>query len=93
MTRKTLTLMIAGVTLAASVATTTRPALAWDGWVGPAIAGGVIGGLALGAAAASGGYAYGPAYAYGPGYGCVASQPVYDSWGNFRGYRRIRVAC
>lgn len=57
------------------------------GWGGPAAVG-VIGGLALGAVAAS-------AYPYGYGYGyrsCgVQNQPVYDGWGQFVGYRPVRV--
>ena len=30
---------------------------------------------------------------YGYGYGCVANRPVYDDWGNFVGYRRVRAPC
>ena len=39
--------------------------------------------LALGAVAAG---------AYN-NYGCVANQPVYDDWGQFVGYQRVRVPC
>lgn len=101
-TRKIFTGAIAALTLGATVAATATPASAFGyrygggwrhgggwGWGGPAAAG-VIGGLALGAIAAgaanAGGYGYG-------GYGCVANQPVYDNWGNFVGYQRVRVAC
>jgi hypothetical protein len=31
-------------------------------------------------------------YAY-PARFCVARNPVYDDWGNFVGYQRMRVAC
>jgi hypothetical protein len=72
---------------------TASPALAggWSHhWNGP-VAAGVIGGLALGAIASG---AYGsPAYEEAPIYsGCyLTSRPAYDYWGNFVGYRRIRV--
>ncbi|HMN73725.1 MAG TPA: hypothetical protein PKA55_17840 [Rhodoblastus sp.] len=56
------------------------------GWGGPGPwVAGAVGGLALGAIAAG---AYN-----GYGYGCVANRPMYDSWGNFLGYQRVRVAC
>lgn len=93
---------VAALTLGATVAATATPADAqwrgrggWGGggwghhrgWGGPGPwAAGAIGGLALGALAAG-------AYNGGYGYGCVARQPVYDNWGNFRGYRRVSVAC
>lgn len=56
------------------------------GWGGPGPwVAGAVGGLAVGALAAG---------AYdGYGYGCVANRPMYDAWGNFLGYRRVRVAC
>lgn len=91
-TRKIITASIAALTLAGAVSATATPAAAWHhhgyGWGGPAIAGGIIGGLALGAMAASAANAQ-PVY-YDT---CVTRQAVYDSWGNFRGYRRVRVAC
>jgi hypothetical protein len=58
------------------------------GWGGPAAAG-LIGGLALGSLAAS---AAAPYYGYGSYGGCyLQSQPVYNRWGQFLGYRPIRV--
>lgn len=59
------------------------------GWGAP-VAAGVLGGLALGAVAASAyPYGYGPYGGYG---GCyVQSQPVYNGWGQFVGYRPVRV--
>jgi hypothetical protein len=60
----------------------------WGYGPGPWVAG-AAGGLALGALAAG---AYN-GYGYGYGGGCVANQPVTDAWGNFVGYRRIRVPC
>jgi hypothetical protein len=57
------------------------------GWGAPVVAAGVIGGLALGALAATP-YAYGPLY-YG---GCTwQNRPVYDSWGNFAGYAPVQA--
>ena len=95
--RKILTGGLAALTLGMTVAATATPADAqwrggwgggWGGyhrgWGGPGPwAAGAIGGLALGAIAAG---------AYN-GYGCVANQPVYDNWGNFVGYRRVRTGC
>ncbi len=55
-------------------------------WEAPAVAAAVIGGLALGALAAS-------AYPYDPGYpgGCATRrQATYDAWGQFIGYRRVQ---
>ena len=93
--RKTITASLAALTLGGAVLATATPAAAWGGygygygwhhgygWGGPGVAAGVIGGLALGAIAASQPY-------YGA---CVARTPVYDPYGNFAGYRRVRVAC
>ena len=71
----------------------------------PAIAAIGLGALAVGAAAGAGAYpfyggcygyygscGYPAAYAYPPRF-CVARTPVYDDWGNFVGYQRMRVAC
>ncbi|MFV0279189.1 MAG: hypothetical protein ACK5JM_00345 [Rhodoblastus sp.] len=105
--RKIFTAGLAALTLGVTMAATITPADAWGrhgyrpgygyggGWgyrgyrgyrggygAGPWIAG-AIGGLALGAMAAG---------AYN-NYGCIANQPVYDAWGNFLGYQRVRVAC
>jgi hypothetical protein len=82
------------------------------GWGGPAIAAGVLGGLALGSIAAGAaapyygypypygyaaypyaGYPYG-GYAYAvPRRVCRVRSPVFDAWGRFAGYRRLRVRC
>lgn len=64
-----------------------------------AIAAGVVGGLALGAIAGSAAANAGPGYGYGyaqpaPVYGggCYFTrQATYDPYGNFAGYRRVRV--
>jgi hypothetical protein len=60
--------------------------------------GGVGAGLALGAAAAGAAYTWGwPNYGYDPYYGygayggCWQQRPVYDYFGNFRGYRPVAV--
>ena len=89
-TRKIFTATIAAATLGLTVASST-PAAAW-GWkhhhhygYGAPIAAGVIGGLALGAMAAS---------AAERDYDtCIARVPVTNSWGDVVGYRRARVAC
>lgn len=68
---------------------------------GGAIAGAAIGGLALGALAGAAiansqnQYAADP-YDYAPPRRarlCPAWQPIYDSWGTFIEYRRVKVAC
>jgi hypothetical protein len=78
------------------------------GWGAPAIAAIGLGALAVGAVAAgAGSYPYyggcngyygscGYPAAYGYAYParfCVVRNPVYDDWGNFVGYQRMRVAC
>ena len=79
------------------------------GWGAPAIAAIGLGALAVGAVAAgAGAYPYyggcgyygscGYPAAYGYAYPaparfCVTRSPVYDDWGNFVGYQRMRVAC
>lgn len=88
---------LAIVALGATAAATSVPASARDG----AVAAGVLGGLAAGAlvgsaaANAGGGYGYAaPAYAPPPAYdtGCYFTrQATYDPYGNFAGYRRVRV--
>jgi len=90
--KKSLTASIAAVAIGLTIASTS-PASAggWNhNWNGP-VAAGVVGGLALGAIANGGGYA--PAYYDAPVYGeCyVTRRPAYDNWGNFVGYRRVRV--
>lgn len=98
------TLIVSGVavaTLASAAVTTSTPAAA-RGWGAP-FAGGLIGGLAAGALI---GAASRPAYGYGYGYAppaygydpvpvydsCYRGRtPVYDAYGNFAGYRPVRV--
>jgi hypothetical protein len=62
-----------------------------SGWAGPAAVG-VIGGLAAGAIIAN---SYAPPVAYGPADAYPACalerQPLYDRFGGFVGYRRVRV--
>ena len=106
MMKKSLIAAAAAVTAGLALAATASPAEAqWRrGGYGPGIALGVGAGLLGGAIIASqrpyyygGGY-YAPAYA-APVYGApVYSSPcwrerraVYDNWGNFRGYRMMRV--
>jgi hypothetical protein len=90
--RKPIVGALAAASLVGALAASTTSAEArWRR--GPGIAAGVIGGLALGALAAGAArpYYYGPGPAY-YGYGChIERQPVYDAWGRFRGWQRIRV--
>ena len=86
--RKTAAAALAVATLGAGIAATSTPAAAWGyrPYWGYGAAG-FAGGLALGAIAAG---AAAPTY-YGYG-GCyMTRQPVTDYYGNFRGYRRVRV--
>jgi hypothetical protein len=72
----------------------------YGGWgYGGAIAGAAVAGLAIGAIAASAAqqnqyyYAgYGRPY-YGRARWCAGRQALYDDWGNFAGYRRVRYRC
>jgi len=95
--RKLATTGLIATTLFAAVLAPT-PASAWRGWQGwfgeggwdtPAIV--VLEGLTLGKVDTCG---YPPAcvYPYPVRY-CVAQSPVYDGWGAFIGYRRMRVVC
>ena len=103
--KKTAAVVLTAATLVSGLATTSSTAEA-RGWGGP-FAGGLIGGLAAGAILGSAvrpaygyGYGYGPAYST-PAYGydpvpvynpCYRGQtPVYDAYGNYAGFRTIRV--
>ncbi len=99
--KSTLTAAAAALTMGAALVTSTSSAEAqWGrrGGYGPGIALGVGAGLLGAGIIASqrpyygGGY-YAPAYAapvYGGG--CWRERrPVHDAWGNFRGYRLVRV--
>ena len=81
--------VIAALTL--GLTATAQPAAANDAWVVPGVAAGVIGGMALGAAAANANQ--GPYYGPGPDYDeCwVERRPVYDEDGEIIGSRRVRV--
>jgi hypothetical protein len=77
--------------LSVSFALTSTPASANDAWIVPGVATGVLGGLALGSAAANANRE--PYYAPGPDYDdCwIERRPVYDEDGDFIGRRRVRV--
>jgi hypothetical protein len=90
---RTFTASLAALSLA-SVLAAASPASAggWNHhWNGP-LAAGVVGGLALGAIAGAG-YPSAAYYYDPPVYeGCyIARRPAYDGWGEFVGYRRVRV--
>lgn len=89
---------IAVVALGATAAATTVPAEARGGAVAAGVLGGLAAGAIVGSAAANAAPAYGyggyPAYAPAPAYdgGCYFTrQATYDPYGNFAGYRRVRV--
>lgn len=93
--KNTLAAGLAALTLGTATISTSTPAAAWwrGGYgFGAPVAAGVIGGLAAGAILGSAirPYGYGPAYAYGPA-PCVRRRPVYDAYGNFAGYRPVRI--
>jgi hypothetical protein len=99
--KKSIVGCVVAATLASGVIAATGPAEAGyrGGWGGP-LAAGVIGGLAMGAIIGGAtrpayGYGYAPAYGYEPvpAYSpCYRSRtPVYDAYGDFAGYRSIRV--
>jgi hypothetical protein len=95
--RKVLTGTLAALTLGGAITATATPAAAWcnawgcggGGVDAGAVAAGAIGGLALGAIAA-GAAASQPQPVYQT---CLTRQAVYDPYGNFAGYRRVRVPC
>ncbi len=105
--KKALCSLIALTTMSSIAA--TPAAAQWWGWGpgwgygynnGGAIAGAAIGGLALGALAgaaiANSQTQYAQPYYDAPvrrARSCPAWQPIYDSWGNFVQYQRVRVAC
>jgi hypothetical protein len=70
---------------------TSTPALANDAWIVPGIAAGVLGGLALGSAAANANREtyYAPAPDYDECW--IERRPIYDEDGDFVGRRRVRV--
>lgn len=82
---------IAALSLGTATLATSTPAAAWwrYGWGAP-VAAGVLGGLAAGAIIAGSRPYYAPGY-YGGPYPCVRQRPVYDAYGNFVGYRPVRV--
>mgnify|MGYP006271115351 CR=1 FL=1 len=108
--RKAISGTIAALALGATVLASVTPASAdWrghrrhggGGWGAP-VAAGIIGGLALGALAASSARAetrtyyapapapvYVPSYSYGSCYD--VEKPTYNRWGEFRGYRLVTV--
>jgi hypothetical protein len=73
--KKTLTALVAAATVVASMAGSSGTADARNGWVGPAIAGGIIGGAIIGGAIASSR----PSYAY-PGYAPVEGYVAYPQY-------------
>ncbi len=103
--KKIFTTGLIAATLGATLLAST-PASAWYrygyggwGWGGPAIAAGVLGGLAVGAVAAGAAGAYPGYYGYPayaapyPARSCRTRVPLYDGWGNVVGYQRAFVAC
>jgi hypothetical protein len=93
--KKALPGAIGAIALAGAVAASSAPAQASSrnaAWFAGGVAAGVVG-----SALVANAHAY-PAYGYGPGYGVAyaphcwrEARPVYDRFGNFLGYRNIRV--
>lgn len=89
--KKTIAAGLAALTLGTATIASSSPAEAWwrYGWGAP-VAAGVLGGLAAGAIIGGAVRPYG--YGYGPGPNpCIRRRPVYDGYGNFAGYRPVRV--
>lgn len=88
--KKTMTALTAAAIVAGTLAMAATEAPAQRRWLGPAIVGGVIGGMVIGSILATRprGYVVYEDYGqpvYGPG--CYwAAQPIYDRWGNAVGY-------
>ena len=95
LTRKSIGLALAAATIAGTMTIANSDAEAqWRGRHSGAVAAGIVGGLALGALAAS---AHRPAYGYGPAY-YVDEPSCYTVrrrvWNEYRGHhvvRRVRV--
>ncbi len=102
--KKTLGSLLAAATIVVALASTSTDASAQRGAVAAGVAAGVVGGLIVGSAIANSRPAYvvapGPGYiaypAYAaplPGPNCYWTRmPVYDRWGNVRGWRGRPVA-
>lgn len=90
-----------------AVVVASAPALAKDGYYGgfwtyalPAAAAGIISGATLGVITPYQAAPYSFYYTYPAPYpyvyarnGCLVRAAIYDDWGAFRGYQRLRVAC
>lgn len=93
LSKKALTGAIGAIALAGAMAASSGSAQAgprYGAWVAGGVAAGIIGGALI---ANSNAYAY-PAYGYGVAYAPSCwreARPMYDRFGNFLGYKRIRV--
>jgi hypothetical protein len=88
---KIVAIILTAATLGVGIAATATPAAAWGhppGGRGGPVAGGIIGGLALGALASS---AAGPRGYYVEGSCWIERQPIVNRWGDVVSYRRVRV--
>ena len=93
--KKALTGAIGAIALAGAMAASSAPAQAGSrdaAWFAGGVAAGVVGGAIV-----ANSRAY-PAYGYGYGYPAAyapqcwrEARPMYDGFGNFIGYRKIRV--
>ncbi|MBX9757352.1 MAG: hypothetical protein K2Y29_01150 [Beijerinckiaceae bacterium] len=93
--KKALAGAIGAIALAGAMVASSAPAQAGSrdaAWFAGGVAAGVVGGARVANA-----HAY-PAYGYGYGYPVAVAQqcwrearPIYDRFGNFRGYQKIRV--
>ena len=102
--KKTLGSLLAAATIVVALASSSTDAAAQRGAVAAGVAAGVVGGLIVGSAIANSrpayvvapgpGYVVYPAYAAPlPGPNCYWTRmPVYDRWGNVRGWRGRPVA-
>ena len=90
--KKTLTAAVAALSIGAAVTMSAGTAEA-KGGKGAAIAGGIIAGVVGGAILGSIANANAGYVEVAPAYGScwLEKRPVYNQWGDFMGYRRIRV--
>ncbi len=87
--KKFVTATVAALSIGATVALTAAPAEAKFGRKG-AFFGGLAVGLIGAGIAAHHAHAY-HGYGYGYGYCYTKKRPVYNRWGEFRGFRYIRI--
>ena len=93
LSKKVLTGAIGAIALAGAMAASSAPAQAGSrngAWIAGGVAAGVVGAALVANSHAYPAYGYGYPVTYAPQCWREA-RPIYDRFGNFRGYQKIRV--